>query len=91
MHCCLSAATEHAALSAWISAPKDIKQNGLRLKVLQSPCLPEITAVCEEPVVTTEIQVYQLIKTVTLSTARQFQDLNEEVRSVGLDGSLVNR
>ena len=64
-------------LLAWISAAKGVKQNGLRLKILQShsaiPCLPETIAVCEESVLSTEIQKYLLIK-ITRSTARQFHD-----------------
>lgn len=53
-----------------------MQNNGLKLQVLKthSPCLPETTAVCEEAVVSTEIQAYQLIKIVTMSTAGQLQD-----------------
>lgn len=65
-------------LLAWISAPKGVKQNGLKLKILQShgaiPRLPETIAVHEESVLSTEIQKYLLIKITTRSTARQFQD-----------------
>lgn len=66
-------------LLAWISAPKGVKQNGLKLKILQSrgtiPRLPETIAVQhEESVLSTEIQKYLLIKITTRSTARQFQD-----------------